>query len=265
MRSLWTAATGMRAQQFNIDTIANNLSNVNTTSYKSQRAEFKDLFYTAIKRTNLNDAQGRPVNLEVGHGSMPTATRKDFRNGSFIETQNPLDVAIDGAGFFAVEMPDGDIKYTRDGSFKLSVDYDEGILVTSDGYIVLSEDEDEIIIETGMTDITIDDLGYITARDEYGDLQELGRLKLVNFTNPEGLLSEGSNLYSVTEASGEEIEMDEFSMGDTKLVQGYLEASNVQVVDEMVKMITAQRAYEINSKTIQTSDEMLQMLNNLKR
>ncbi|NMB26697.1 MAG: flagellar basal-body rod protein FlgG [Tissierellia bacterium] len=264
MRALWTAATGMRGQQFNIDTIANNLSNVNTTSYKTQRAEFKDLFYTTLKRTNLTDEEGRPVNLEVGHGVMPTATKRDFRNGSFMETNNTFDLAIDGEGFFAVILPNDQTRYTRDGSFKLSVEDEEGTLVTSEGYIVLSEDEDEIIIEEGLTDISIDELGYITGRDEEGEIEEIGRIGLFRFTNPEGLSSEGLNLYSRTDASGEGILIEDEDM-KSRIVQGYLEASNVQVVDEMVKMITAQRAYEINSKTIQTADEMLQLTNNLKR
>ncbi|WP_313757454.1 flagellar basal-body rod protein FlgG [Tissierella sp.] len=264
MRSLWTAATGMKAQQFNIDTISNNLANVNTTSYKVQRAEFKDLFYANIKRANINDDQGRPVNLEVGHGVMPIATKRDFRTSSFIETQGAFDFAINGEGFFAVELPNGDTRYTRDGSFKLSIDGDEATLVTSDGYFVLSEDDDLITIEDGVKDITVDELGYIYGKDEDDETVEIGRLKLVNFMNPEGLQSEGQNLYRGTAASGEEIPLEAEEM-NTRVVQGYLEASNVQVVDEMVKMITAQRAYEINSKTITTSDEMLQMANNLKR
>jgi len=264
MRALWTAATGMKAQQFNIDTIANNLSNVNTTSYKTSRAEFKDLFYSNLKRGRIQDDEGRPVNLEVGHGTMPVATKRDFRNGNLIPTEGTFDVAIDGEGFFVIELPNGDIAYTRDGSFKLSVDYDEGYLVTSEGYYVLSEDDDLIIIESGLRDIAIDEFGYITGEDEFGEIIELGRIALVKFTNPEGLQSEGRNLYTATPASGEEIPIDVDEM-NSRIIQGYLEASNVQVVDEMVKMITAQRAYEINSKTIQTSDEMLQLINNLKR
>lgn len=264
MRSMWTAATGMKAQQLNIDTISNNLANVNTTSYKGQRAEFKDLFYATIKKNNITDEEGRPVNLQVGHGVMPVATKKDFRTGSFLETDNPLDVAIDGTGFFAVELPNGEVRYTRDGSFKLSIDGDEAMLVTSEGYIVLSEDEDEIVFDEGIRDINIDEFGYITSTDEDGETVEIARLKLVNFMNPEGLLSEGMNLYSETAASGEEIPVETEEM-KSKIVQGYLESSNVQVVDEMVKMITAQRAYEINSKTIQASDEMLQIINSLKR
>ena len=264
MRSMWTAATGMKAQQLNIDTISNNLANVNTTSYKGQRAEFKDLFYATMKKNNITDEEGRPVNLQVGHGVMPVATKKDFRTGSFLETDNPLDVAIDGTGFFAVELPNGEVRYTRDGSFKLSIDGDEAMLVTSEGYIVLSEDEDEIVFDEGIRDINIDEFGYITSADEDGETVEIARLKFVNFMNPEGLLSEGMNLYSETAASGEEIPVETEEM-KSKVVQGYLESSNVQVVDEMVKMITAQRAYEISSKTIQASDEMLQIINSLKR
>ena len=264
MRALWTAATGMKSQQFNIDTIANNLSNVNTTAYKTGRAEFKDLFYSNLKRARVADEEGRPVNLEVGHGSMPVATKKDFRTGNLMPTEGTFDLAIEGEGFFMIELPNGDLRYTRDGSFKLSVDGDEGALVTSEGYYVLSEDEDIIIIESGMRDISIDNLGYISAEDEFGEIVELGRIGLFKFVNPEGLQSEGSNLYSETTASGEAMELDPDEM-NSRVIQGYLEASNVQVVDEMVKMITAQRAYEINSKTIQTSDEMLQLINNLKR
>ncbi|WP_077369544.1 flagellar basal-body rod protein FlgG [Anaerosalibacter sp. Marseille-P3206] len=264
MRSMWTAATGMRAQQLNIDTISNNLANVNTTSYKSQRAEFKDLFYATMKKNNLTDQEGSPVNLEIGHGVMPIATKKDFKTGSFLETNNSFDVAIDGTGFFAIELPNGEVKYTRDGSFKLSIDGDEGMLVTSEGYRVLSEDDDEIVFDSGVRDMTIDEFGNITVCDEDGEKLEVGRIKVVDFINPEGLLSEGMNLYSATVASGEEIPMETEEM-NSRLVQGYLESSNVQVVDEMVKMITAQRAYEINSKTIQTSDEMLQTINTLKR
>lgn len=264
MRALWTAASGMKAQQLNIDTISNNLANVNTTSYKGQRAEFKDLFYANLKRANINDDQGRPVNLEVGHGTMPVATKRDFRSGSFMETQNTFDFALNGQGFFVVELPNGDIRYTRDGSFKLSMDGDEATLVTSEGYFVLSEEEDLIVFDAGINDISVDELGYFYGRDEDDELVELGRFMLVNFMNPEGLQSEGQNLYRATEASGDEIFLEAEEMS-TSVVQGYLESSNVQVVDEMVKMITAQRAYEINSKSITTADEMMQLVNNLKR
>lgn len=264
MRSLWTAATGMKAQQFNIDTISHNLSNVNTTAYKGNRAEFKDLFYANLKRSNMAFDSNRPINLEVGHGTMPVATKRDFRNGSYIDSQGPFDVALNGPGFFAVQLPNGDTRYTRDGSFKLSIDGDEATIVTSEGYFVQSEDDDEITFDVGLKDITIDELGYIYGLDEDEEDVEIGRLKLVNFLNPEGLQAQGSNLYRRTASSGEEVLLEAEEM-ETTVAQGYLEASNVQVVDEMVKMITAQRAYEINSKAITTSDEMMQIANNLKR
>lgn len=264
MRSLWTAATGMKAQQFNIDTIANNLSNVNTVSYKKQRAEFKDLLYTTLNRGTRVDEEGRPVNLEIGHGVKPSATGKNFKDGSLIPTENPLDVAIHGSGFFVVQLPNGEYRYTRDGSFKLSVEGNQNTLVTSDGYTVLNQNNNPIRFNGNVEDITIDQFGNISIEYPNGTGYNIGRLRLVNFANPEGLLSEGKNLYSMTDASGGEVPIYANEM-DGEIVQGHLEASNVQVVDEMVEMITAQRAYEINSKTIQTSDEMLQMINNLKR
>lgn len=264
IRSLWTAATGMKGQQQNIDTISNNLANVNTTSYKTQRMEFKDLLYETIKKSNVKDGQGRPVNLEVGHGVMPSATTRNFKNGSVAATQNTLDLAIDGNGFFAIQIPNGETRYTRDGSFKLSVDGDEGTITTSEGYYVLDEDDDPIVVEGGLTDLTFNELGKISAKDQNGEVVELGRMKFVDFVNPEGLLSEGRNLYKSTDASGQELSVDSDEM-EGRILQGYLEMSNVQVVDEMVKMISAQRAYEISSKTIQTADEMLQGANNLKR
>ncbi len=264
MRALWTAASGMRSQQLNLDTIANNLANVNTTGYKRQKVEFKDLLYTTIRRTDLNDGIGNPTNLQVGHGVLPMATSRVFTNGNMEATENTFDLAIEGEGFFVVETPNGDFLYTRDGNFKLSVEMDEMRLVTSDGYTVLSEFDDEIVFMEGMQDVGISEMGIITAKNEDDEIEEIATIKLVKFINPEGLEAVGKNLYRATVASGEEIPMEEENRTST-LRQGYLETSNVQIVDEMVRMITAQRAYEINSKTIQTADEMLGMANNLKR
>lgn len=264
MRSLWTASTGMKAQQFNIDTISHNLSNVNTTGYKTNRAEFKDLFYSNLKRSNVAFDSNRPINLEVGHGTMPVATKRDFKNGSFINSGGPFDVALNGEGFFSIELPNGQTRYTRDGSFKLSIDGDEATLVTAEGYFVMSDGDDRLTFDSGLKEVAIDEMGNMYGLDEDDESVEIGTIKLVNFLNPEGLQGEGANLYRRTEASGEEIEMEAEEM-ETTMHQGYLEASNVQIVDEMVKMITAQRAYEINSKSITTSDEMLQIANNLKR
>lgn len=264
MRALWTAASGMKAQQLNIDTISNNLANVNTTSYKKQRVEFKDLLYATLERADLNEGVGKPVNLQVGHGVMPAATSRNFLTGSLEQTESPLDLAIRGDGFFAVEGPNGDLLYTRDGNFKLSVEDTDRRLVTSDGYTVLSEFDDAIIFDENMSDINIAVDGLITVKNEDGEIEEIGRIKLVKFVNPEGLEAVGKNFYKTTVASGEELPMEEEER-TSEILQRYLETSNVQLVDEMVRMITAQRAYEINSKAIQTSDDMLGIANNLKR
>ncbi len=264
MRALWTAASGMKAQQLNMDVISNNLANVNTTAYKKQKAEFKDLLYVNLRTTNLNDGEGTPVNLQIGHGAMPVATTRLFTTGNLERTDNPFDVAINGEGFFAIETPNGDIYYTRDGNFKLSVEDDQMRLVTSDGYTILSTDEDAIYLEEGMRDIAISESGLITAETEDGEFVDIGTIALVKFINPEGLRSIGKNFYIETVSSGEPIYMEDGERtGD--IIQNYLEMSNVQIVDEMVRLITAQRAYEINSKTIQTADEMLGIANNLRR
>lgn len=260
IRGMWSAATGMKTQQGNIDVISNNLANVNTTSYKKQRAEFKDLLYSSIKKPN----QESPVNLQFGHGAMMIATTKEFQNGTPMETQNPLDVAIDGDGFFKVELPNGDQRYTRDGSFKLSIADGESTLVTSDGYYVLDDAGERITIGESSKDFTIGETGNITVTNQDGEAEEVGRLGFFQFINNQGLSADGRNLYSATNASGAETPIEAEAM-TSKIVQGYLESSNVQVVDEMVRMITAQRAYEINSKAIQTADDMLQTANNLKR
>lgn len=264
MRALWTAASGMKAQQLNIDTISNNLANVNTTAFKKQKVEFKDLLYANLKKPSLNQGTGSPVNLQIGHGVMPTATSRLFTTGNLDRTDRALDLAIDGEGFFAIQGPNGEFFYTRDGNFNFSVDGDELRIVTSDGYTVLSDFDDEIVLGQGMTDLVISENGLVTARNEDGEIEEIATIKLVKFLNPAGLQAMGRNLYIATEASGQEIPMEDEGR-TSNIRQYYLETSNVQIVDEMVRMITAQRAYEISSKTIQTADEMLGMANNLRR
>jgi len=264
MRALWTAASGMKAQQLNMDTISNNLANVNTTSYKKQKVEFKDLLYSNLRTTNLNNGQGKPVNLQVGHGVMPVATTRMFTAGNLERTDNPFDMGINGEGFFVIEDPNGNRFYTRDGNFKLSVDMNEMRLVTSDGYNLLSDFDDAIYLEEGMRNITVAENGLITAENQDGEIVEIATIALAKFINVEGLEAVGKNLYKETVASGEAINV--FDENRTShIMQNYLETSNVQIVDEMVRLITAQRAYEINSKTIQTADEMLGMANNLRR
>jgi flagellar basal-body rod protein FlgG len=262
----------MTSQQLNVDTIAHNLANVNTYGYKKEKLEFKSLLYETIKTADKdpNSQIGMPVNLQVGHGVRPMATSRYFTRGSFEITENPLDLAIDGDGFFVIQRSEGEITYTKDGSFKLSNTEDGGrMIVTSDGYPVLSTDGEPVVIppEVVIDELSIGENGMMSFMNADGELEELDQvIGLVQFTNVQGLEAIGSNLYQVTPASGEAIyEFDGELPEPSKLVQGVVEMSNVQVAEEMVKMIVAQRAYELNSKAIQTSDDMLQLANNLKR
>jgi len=271
MRSLWTGAAGMSAQQTNLDSIANNLANVNTTAYKRERLEFKTLLYQTMERADLDPANSpaRPVNLQVGLGVRPVATAKIFDPGNFETTGNALDLAIDGNGFFAVHMGNDELGYTKDGSFKVS-NSDLGlIIVTSDGFPLLDTNMQEIIIPEGVfpKDLSIDADGMLSYMNEDGASVDLGsQIAIMQFTNPQGLLAQGKNILTPTVASGEAVwELELGATSRSSIVQGVLEMSNVQVADEMVKMIVAQRAYDLNSKVIQTSDDMLQQAANLKR
>lgn len=267
MRALWSAGSGMLAQQLNVDVIANNLANVNTTGFKKSRIEFKDLLYETLRRPDVyQPGQGNPVGLQVGHGVKSSSTFRVFTTGNLQQTGNTFDLAIDGDGFFMVERPDGSRAFTRDGSFKLSIDGSDRYLVTSEGYYVLSADEDYISIPEDVTDISISESGTITGKDSSGAIQEIGTIALVRFLNPEGLLAIGNNLFEQTGASGEYIlRATPEEPGFGSILQSFLELSNVQVVEEMVNLIVAQRAYEINTKAIQAADEMLGEANNLRR
>ncbi|MCK8824573.1 flagellar basal-body rod protein FlgG [Fuchsiella alkaliacetigena] len=263
MRSLSSAATGMKAQQLNIDTTSNNLSNVNTSGFKKSRVNFQDLVYQTLREPGTPNNQGSqvPNGIEVGHGVRPASTQKLFAQGGFKNTENPLDVAIEGQGFFQVLRPDGTVAYTRDGSFKQD---ENGQLVTSDGYIV--QPDDDIVIPDEATSVIISEEGTIHAEiPGEDDYEEIGQLELAQFPNAAGLESLGRNLFGETPSSGDAIVGEPGEDGFGTLAQGYLEESNVEVVDEMVNMIQAQRAYETNSKSIQASDEMLQQANNLRR
>lgn len=263
MRALWTASTGMQAQQLNVDTISNNMANVNSIAYKKSRVEFKDLLYETLERGVVKNGQGKPVNLQVGHGVMPAASLKFFTVGNLTATENPYDLAIDGPGFFKVLGPEGQEYYTKDGSFKISVDGENFNLVTSDGYYIQGENGN-IELGTEVKDVTIDERGRITVKRQDGTIDDVGSLSIMTFVNPAGLESIGKNLYVSTEASGEAFDTQNDGTGGN-ILQGYLEYSNVQIVEEMVNLIQAQRAYEMNSKSIQTADEMLGMANNLRR
>ncbi|MCK8059853.1 MULTISPECIES: flagellar basal-body rod protein FlgG [unclassified Fusibacter] len=265
MRALWSAATGMKGLQLAIDTISNNLANVNTTGYKKQRIEFKDLLYEKLDNKDGSDGLGAPVNLEVGHGVMSSATVRNFGQGNIQATDNQLDVAIQGPGFFEIIDENDNVFYSKDGSFKLGLTEQGKRLVTSEGFIVNGVDG-PIDLEGDIADLKIEQNGDITVK--YADAEEgeyilVGTIKVVKIPNPPGLESKGLNLFKTSEASGEALLVDDGTAGT--LMQGFLETSNVQVVEEMINLISMQRAYEINSKTIQTSDQMLELANNLKR
>ena len=262
MRSLNTAATGMVAQQMNLDVIANNLANVNTTGFKGQHAEFQDLMYQVFRPAGAQTGTGggrSPQASQIGLGTKFVSSPTNFSPGSIAASSSPLDVSINGDGFFQVQMADGTTAYTRDGSFKVDAD---GQVVTSDGYKVVPN----ISLGTGYRQLTISGSGQISAvLAGNNDPTDIGKIKVVIFPNQGGLTRLGQNLYAAGVGSGQPSEQAPGENGAGSLQQGFLEGSNIQVVEEMVRMITAQRAYEINSKAIQTSDEMLSTLNNLKR
>lgn len=258
LRSLYTASSGMKTQQFHLDTIANNLANVNTTGFKKNMVNFQDLLYQQLRIPT----EQKPTGIDVGTGVRVAATLTNFLQGILEETGNPLDMAIEGTGFFKIQLPDGQIGYTRNGSFRLDA---EGYLVNSDGYRVLDEGDSEIELGENIREVIIDENGQITVIDDEGDYNEVAILGLTRFANPGGLEKKGSSIFLPTPASGEPQDGTAGEEGFGLIRQNFLEGSNVQVVEEMVKMITAQRVYEINSKMIQTSDEILGITNNLRR
>jgi len=263
MRSLWTAASGMIGQQYQIDTIANNLSNVNTVGFKKNRADFEDLLYQTIKvaGTPATNVTVVPTGIQLGHGTKVAATQKMFSQGSIKQTENPFDVAIEGEGFFKVRMIDGTEAYTRDGAFKVDAN---GQLVNSDGYYI----EPEIIFPEGFlqSSVTITEDGRVFCKvGGSEEVIEVGQINLYIFINPAGLKAIGGNLFKTTVASGDPIEGIPSFEGRGKLHHKFLEMSNVKLVDEMVDMIVAQRAYEANSKSITTSDSMLATAIGMKR
>jgi flagellar basal-body rod protein FlgG len=259
LRGLWSAATGMAAQKMTIDVIANNLANVNTAGFKKSRCDFQDLMYQTMSQAGSTTATGGqiPSGIQCGMGSMPVSVQKIFLQGDFTETKNELDVAIEGKGFFKVISNDEEV-YTRAGNFKLDTD---GNIVTPGG----DKLQPEMSIPADTVSVHIDKYGTVTVFDPAEQGTSLGQVELYGFPNPAGLYSMGHNLYRVTDASGEAISGTPGSEGFGTLAQGFLEMSNVDVVAEMVSMIMAQRAYEINSKAIQTADNMMQLANNIKR
>ncbi len=258
--ALRAAASGMMAQQTRSEVIANNLANVNTTGFKRSRAQFEDLLYQNVQGAAVigaPESQTTPA-VQVGRGTRLTAVTRLHTQGTLETTNRPLDVAIEGEGFFQVQVGQGQLAYTRDGSFQIS---DQGVLVTSEGYTV----QPSIRIPSDATTVSISRTGVVTATrgNDASKPQEVGRLELARFVNPAGLMTQGQNLYTATAASGEAQAGFPQDDGLGTLVQGSLEGSNVEIVQEMVDMITAMRAYEINSKAIKNSEDMLEIADNL--
>jgi flagellar basal-body rod protein FlgG len=268
IRGLWTAASGMTSQQLNVDTISNNLANVNTTGYKKETTNFKSLLYQTMETANVAGAQA-PTSMQVGHGVRALANSRNYSAGTLQETGNRTDMAIEGNGFFSVLRGEQET-YTKDGSFRIAItDGGSYALVTSDGNPVLSAEDETILIgqEIPVDKLMIGKDGAVYYTDEETNMRmDIAQLKIVQFANVEGLEAIGSNLYIGTPASGEPlIEGDADGLVRSSIKTGWLEGSNVQVAEEMVRLIVAQRAYELNSTAIKTVDTMLQQANELKR
>lgn len=269
VRSLWTGASGMIAQQTNVDNIANNLANINTTGFKKETMEFRSLLYQTIQKDSTDsDGNPKPIGVQVGLGVRNAAITSQFTQGPFLETGNQWDFAIDGDGFFAIQLEDGSIGYTRNGSFQMSIGVNGLTLCTSSGQPVLDTNGAPIVMSGDYTaaQITVDADGNFCYPDETGNPQPIGvQIGLVQFNNPAGLLKNSDSLFTETAASGvARWEAADANVKKSGVVQKYVEGSTVQAVDEMVNLIVAQRAYEMNSKVITASDTMLQQANNLR-
>jgi flagellar basal-body rod protein FlgG len=256
IRSLWISKTGLEAQQTQMDVISNNLANVSTNGFKKSRAVFEDLLYQTIRQPGAQSSQQTqlPSGMQIGTGVKPVATERIFTQGNLQQTSNNTDIAINGSGFFQILMPDGTTNYTRDGSFQVS---STGQLVTASGYVI----QPAITIPATAQTVTVAADGVISVTlPNTVAVTQVGQLQLATFINPAGLSAKGENLYAETAASGAPNTVNPGSNGAGVLAQGFVETSNVNVVEEMVNMIQTQRAYEINSKAISTSDQMLQRL-----
>lgn len=262
-RGLFTAAAGMAGTSFQVDNIANNLANVNTFGYKRTRVDFQDLLYQTIKPSGASVSAGVdvPTGIQVGHGVRVAGTRRVFTEGSFRGTENPLDIAIKGPhGFFEVAMPDGSQGFTRDGAFNID---GAGQLVTSDGYVL----QPPITIPPDTTSIMVSEEGIVSViqANQFAAPAQVGNIMLSVFQNPAGLSADGNNIFLETPASGAPIASTPGLQGAGKLAQGFLENSNVNMAEELVNLITAQRAFEVNSRAVKVSDQNLQTAVNLAR
>lgn len=269
MRSLWTAASGMTAQQTNVDIISNNLANINTTGYKKETAEFRTLLYQTIQEDAYdNNGEPKPTGIQVGLGVRNSAITSQYTQGAPVETDNDFDFAIEGKGFFMVRLPDGSIGYTRNGSFGLANGTDGFTLADSEGNPVLGSDGFPIVIDESYdtSKITVNEYGELFYTNENDEQVSMGvTIGIAQFNNPGGLLKSSGSILKETESSGSpRLETEDAGLTRSKIRQGYLEGSNVQAVDEIVNLIVAQRAYEMNSKVITAADEMLKEANNLR-
>lgn len=260
-RAIWSAASGMQAQQLQIDTIANNLANVNTTGFKRSRAEFQDLLYQTVAAPGAASSKStrRPSGIQLGLGVKPAAVKKEFSQGDMKKTDNPLDLVIEGRGFFKLLQADGTVAYTRDGSFTAN---ENGELTNALGLLLdppITLPSDALTVEVGR-----DGTVSVTQPGQNAGAQ-VGQIELASFVNPTGLVSLGGNLFQPTDASGDALDGTPGLEGLGSVAQGFLEVSNVSIVNELVDMITAQRAYELNSRTVRSADEMMQQLNNVIR
>ena len=262
IRALFSAASGMNAQQLNVDNIANNLANANTTGYKTRRAQFQDLLYQSMVQPGAASGQATtvPAGLQLGLGTKPASNEIIFTQGNFVETDNPLDLVIQGNGFFQIQQANGQLAYTRDGSFQLN---STGSIVTSNGELL----QPQIQIPANAQSITVAADGTVTyTLPGQSQAQKAGQIQIVGFQNPAGLNSLGKNLYQPTDASGAPtVGTPGGQEGLGPLLQGYSEQSNVSIVQEFINLITAQRAYEANSKVVKAADDMYQQVNNLKQ
>ncbi len=261
-RGLFTAAAGMTGTSFQVDNIANNLANVNSFGYKRTRVDFQDLLYQTIRPSGTSVSAGVnvPTGIQIGHGVRVAGTRRVFTQGSFRGTENPLDIAIKGEGFFRVQLPDGQIGYTRDGAFNID---ETGQMVTSDGYIL----DPPITIQSDAVSISISEEGIVSviAQRNYDAPITAGQIQLAMFQNPAGLSADGNSIFLATEASGAEIAVNPGQQGAGQIAQGFLENSNVNMAEELVNLITAQRAFEVNSRAVKAADQNLQTAVNLSR
>ena len=253
IRALWTASTGMEAQQLKMDVISNNLANINTAGFKRARPAFQDLLYQTIKSPGAPSATGAvvPAGIQIGHGTRTSEVARQFEQGSFMQTNAPLDLAVEGNGFFQVQMPTGETAYTRDGAFHTNA---EGAIVTADGYLL----QPQITVPPDAAQVHIGNDGVVSiTKDNQTAAEQIGQIQTARFVNPGGLRAIGHNLYQPSDASGDALAGNPGVDGRGTLAQGTLEMSNVNLVEEMVNLILTERGYEFSSKILKSSDDML--------